>query len=292
LLAEVEGMVLKEACRLFVDLSGVKSLYDDTKGQKSDRRKPGSSIKPASPPREDPPSPRPFDFNVLAPMDLDADEVEAIATTRCVSARSIEILMRWKCIHRVTLSPDLKLPIPREGRPLGAWAMHSPNWDSFRVRPFVGVFNGFDGQKYKSLTPSGGSCVSPIWVGPAHAQCVLLVEGEGDAIGAVEVIRREGNSEGLAVVCIFSSSIGIPSPFLRRFEGRRIRIVPHVGDARRQGEVAAVKWAASLKPWAAAVEIFSLAGLVMPDGRSVSDLGDLAQCADEVLSRCCGVSSW
>ena len=291
LLAEVEGLTIKDACRCFVGLSGVKPLDDSTARGIANRRRSASPIKPTHAQQQEPPKPPPFDFRVLSPRDLDADEVEAIATTRNVSARTVESLMKWKAIHAVTLSPDLRLPIPRVARPLSAWALHSPEWDSFRVRPFVGVFPGFDGQTHKSLTPSGGSCANPVWIGPENAKRVLLIEGEGDALGAVEIIRRERKPEGLAVVVMFSSSLSVPSSFLHRLEGRRVRIVPHVGDSKRQGEIAAVKWAASIKPWTEAVEIFSLAGLAMPDGRDVGDLGDLAQCPDDLLNAL-GVTTW
>lgn len=292
LLAEVEGLTIKDACRLFVELSGVKPLDDGATGRTTNRKKTAPSIKSTIPPSQEAPKPPPFDYRVLNPRDLDADEVEAIATTREVSARAVESLMKWGVIHAVTLSPELKLPIPRDARPLTAWSLHTPDWDSFRVRPFVGSFPGFSGQTHKSLTPSGGSCVNPVWIGPENARRVLLVEGEGDALGAVEIIRREQKPEGLAVVVMFSSSIGIPSPFLHRLEGRRVRIVPHVGDSKRQGEVAAVKWAASIKAWTEAVEIFTLSGLAMPDGRAVGDLGDLAQCPDEMLNALKGVTAW
>jgi hypothetical protein len=292
LLAEVEGLTIKEACRIFVALSGVKPLDCPTAGRSANRRHSAPPINPAVLPREEAPKPHPFDFRVLNPRDLDADEIEAIATSRGVSARSVESLAKWGVIHAVTLSPDLKLPIPREARPLNAWALHCPSWGSFRLRPYIGQFPGFDGQGHKSLTPAGASCSNPVWIGPEHSERVLVVEGEGDAIGAVEIIRRERNPVGLAIVCVFSSSIGIPSPFLHRFERRRVRITPHVGDSKHQGEIAAIKWAASLKPWAAEVHIFSLAGITMPDGREVGDLGDLAQCQDDILQRCGGVTTW
>jgi hypothetical protein len=281
-------MTIKDACRLFIEIAGVKPL--DAPCVR--RSKPASALKHPAPSREEPPKPPPFDFRVLNPRNLNAEEIDAIATTRGVSARTVESLAKWAVIHAVTLSPDLKLPIPREARPMNAWAIHTPDWNSFRLRPFCGQFHGFDGQTFKSLTPSGASCAHPVWIGPEDAPRVLIVEGEGDAIGAVEVARRERKPEGLVLVVMFSSSIGMPATFLPRLEGRRIRIVPHVGDSKRQGEIAAVKWAASIRPWAAAVEIFSLAGLAMADGRVIGDLGDLCQCPAELLNALKGVTSW
>lgn len=292
LLAEVEGLPIKEACRLFIELSGVKPLDEPEKGKSRKARK--SVAKTATPTTPEPQAGTPplVFYRLLMPRDLDADEVEAIATTRDVSARSVEWLMRWSVIHAVSLTSDLRLPIPRESLPLSAWALHSTDWRSFRLRPFVGAFPGFQGQTHKSLTPSGASCALPVWIGSQDAQRVLIVEGEGDACGAAEIMRREGSSEGLAVVVMFSSSLSIPSSFLHRFEGRRIRIVPHVGDAKRQGEIAAVKWAASLKPWAESVEIFNLGGLVASPGAVVGDLGDLCKCSDGMLRGLGGVTAW
>jgi hypothetical protein len=287
LLAEVEGISLREACRLFIELAGVKPLDAPGAGNGGKRSKSAPAAKPVIPPREESPPQPPFDFRALNPRDLDADDIEGIATTRDVSPRTVESLARWGVIHAVTLTANLRLPIPRQSLPMPAWALHSPSWDSFRLRPFCGLFPGFEGGRHKSLTPTGASCANPVWIGPEHAPRVLIVEGEGDAIGAVEIARRERKPDGLAVVVMFSSSIGIPSSFLSRFEGRRVRIVPHIGDSKRQGEVAAVRWSAVISHVAAEVHIFSLAGISMPDGGHVGDLGDLARCSELK-----GVTTW
>ena len=279
LMAEVESLSIKDACRIFIELAGVKPL-DPPDGKRS--KTPHIPKSPA-PSREESAKPSPFDFSVLSPRDLDADEVEAIANTRGVSVRTVESLMKWGVIHAVTLTASLKLPIPRQSLPMAAWALHTPDWISFRLRAFCGLFPGFDGRTSKSLTPTGGGCSVPVWIGPENAERLLIVEGDGDALGAVEIARRERKPEGLAVVVIFSAAIAIPSAFLPRLHGRRVRIVPHCCDSQRQGEIAAVKWAACCRPWAAAVEIFNLSGLTMPDGGSVTDLGDLALCPDETL---------
>lgn len=292
LLAEVEGVAIRDACRLFLDMSGVKPLDEWGKGKDTKRRKPlpaHKAIPVAKPKLPEPPA---FDYRLLCPRELDADEVEAIATTRNVSARAVEWLMRWGVIHAVTLSPDLKLPIPREARPFNAWALHSADWRSFRVRAFAGLLPGFDGTYHKSITPGGGGCSSPVWIGAEDATRVMILEGEADAIGAAEIIRRERSADGLAVVVMFSSSISVPSSFLPLFAGRRVRIVPHIGDTKRQGEIAAAKWAATLKPFAGDIQIFTLSGLSMRDGRAVGDVGDLAQCTDEVLKSLGGVTTW
>jgi hypothetical protein len=288
LLAEVEGLSIKDACRHFIELAGVKPI-DTPEGKKS--KSPPAS-KPCYPPRQESPKPPPFDSRILQPRELDADEVEAIATTRGVNCRTIERLAAFGVIHAVTLTAPLKLPIPRQSLPMAAWAMHTPQWDSFRLRPFCGQFPGFGGRFHKSLTPTGGGCGVPVWIGPENAERALIVEGEGDAIGAVEIARRERKPEGLAVIVMFSASIALHTSFLPRLHGRRVRIAPHCGDSKNQGIIAAVKWAACCRPWAAAVEIFDLSRLAMPDGRPVTDLGDLARCTDDVLNGLKGVTTW
>jgi hypothetical protein len=279
LLAAVTGLGAKEACRRFLELAGVsvKPLDYSLKSNGAKRQKPAPA--PNAAPATVPPT---FDFRLLNPRPLEPDEIDAIATTRNVSARAIEWLMSHGVLHTVAITRDVRLPIPLEVRPFHAWSLHTPCWQSFRIRAFAGLLPGFGGSFSKSLTPSGASCSLPVWIGSSDASRVVIVEGEADAIGAAELIRRERSAEGLAVVCIFSSSIAIHSSFLHRIEGRRVRIIPHIGDARRQGEIAAVKWAAQVKPWAADVHIFSLAGLEMCDGKYVGDLGDLAQCAYDV----------
>lgn len=295
LLARILGISKGDGCRKFIEMSGLVKPLDAKNTGKSTgakRRKPAPAPKAVPEAKAKPPVAPPFDYRLLSPCELDADEVEAVATTRSVSVRAVEWLMHWGVFHTVTLSPDLKLPIPREARPFKAWALHSPDWQSFRIRAFAGLLPGFDGHYHKSLTPSGASCSSPVWIGCEDAGRVVVLEGEADAIGAAEIIRRERSFEGLAVVVMFSSSISIPSSFLHRFSGRRVRIVPHVGDTKRQGEIAAAKWAAALKPFADDIQIFTLAGLLMGDGQAVGDVGDLAQCTDEVLKSLGGVTTW
>ena len=176
--------------------------------------------------------------------------------------------------------------------PLKPGHFTTPEWQSFRLRPYAGVFPGFNGQGSKSLTPRGASCGQPVWIGPAAAERALIVEGEPDSLAAAEIAIQENALAGLAIVCIFSSSIAIPCHCLPLFEGRKVRIVPHCGDAKRQGEIGAVKWAAQLKPWASTVQIFSLAGLKIPDGSPVGDLGDLAKCSPLSIAALKGVVAW
>lgn len=286
LVGAVENLTSADACRRFIELAGVKPL-DDGKPTGAKQRKPAPAAKPV------PPVAKPsFDHRLLKPRPLEPEEIDAIAITRNVSVGAIQWIVKHASLSAVTISRDVRLPVPLELRPFDCWALHNASWKSFRIRAFVGHLPGFAGHFHKSLTPSGASCSSPVWIGSIDAARVVIVEGEGDAIGAAELIRRERSAEGLAVVVMFSSSIAIPSTFLHRFEGRRVRIVPHCGDSRRQGEAAAVKWASSLKPWAAEIEIFTLAGLETRDGKSVGDLGDLAQCTDELLESLNGVTAW
>jgi len=295
LLARILGISEGDGCRKFIEMSGLVKPLDAQntgKGNAAKRRKPAPAPKAVSEAKAKVPVAPPFDYRLLSPCELDADEVEAVATTRNVSVRAVEWLMRWGVIHAVTLSPDLKLPIPREARPFKAWALHTSDWQSFRIRAFAGLIPGFDGHYHKSLTPSGASCSSPVWIGCEDATRVLVVEGEGDAVGAAEIIRREKSADGLAVVVMFSSSLSIPPYFLHRFSGRRVRIIPHIGDTKRAGEIAAAKWAATLKPFAGDIQIFNLTGLRMPDGQAVEDVGDLAQVRDEILKSLGGVTTW
>lgn len=287
LLSEVEGLTIKEACRIYISLAGVKPLDDSDTARRSNKKNQSSSVTPV---HKETPKPV-FDFRLLNPRELDADEVEAIATSRDVSARTIEALMKFGVIHSVTISHDVRVPIPNEKRPLQAWALHSHDWQSFRLRPFGRVFPKFQDKTYKAFTPSGGSCSQPVWIGDESAERILVVEGEGDGVAAVEIMRREQSSDGLAIVVIFSSSVRIPPSYLSRFEGRKVRIIPHVGDGKRQGEIAAVKWSASLRPWAAQIEIFNLNGLQTADGDPVGDVGDLCKCSPETLLLL-GVTKW
>jgi hypothetical protein len=291
LLAAVEGMSNSDACKVIIELAGLSGVKPLDAPVKFGRRSAPAVNRPP-PSRTEPPKAPIFDVSLLDPRNLTVDEIKKIAGNRYVSVETVESLVRWGVLHAVTLTAKLRLPIPRQSLPIVAWSLHSPSWDSFRLRPLEGQFPGFDGRTHKSLTPSGASCSQPIWIGPENAQRVLIVEGEGDACGAVEIARRERKPEGLAVVVLFSSSIGIPSFFLPRLEGRRVRIIPHICDTNRQGEIASVRWAASVRPWAADIQIFTLSGLCMPTGRDVTDLGELAQCPDGTLHSLGGITTW
>ena len=289
LLAEVEGISLREACRLFIELAGVKPLDAPAIGSGGRRSKP-EAVNP-SPPRAAPPPPS-FDYSVLNPQELSADDVEAIACSRGISNRAVMAVAKYGVLSNVTLTAGLRIPIPRQNLPCEGWSLHTKDFQSIRIRSYGGAFPGFEGRVSKSLTPPGATCSTPVWIGPSDAERLVICEGEADSIAAWDISLRENAVHGLAVVCIFSSSLSIPCSFLPRLAGRRVRIVPHVGDTKRQGEIAACRWAASIKPWAADVQIFSLAGLVMLDGSPVTDLGDLARCPDELLKSLKGIMSW
>lgn len=297
LLAHVEGLTMKEACRTFISLSGVKRLDDAPAHRAKGTRKPAPE--PVAPPAPEPDLPPLFDPAALSPRPLSSEDVEAIACLRGVSNAAVMECERWGVLSAVTLPPppELRLPIPRESLPLDAWAFHSPDWQSFRVRPFACRFPAFSGKDgLKSVTPGGASCASPVWIGPRDAGRVLVVEGEADSLAAVCLTRREGGADlaalGLSVVCVFSSSMAIPSAALPLFKDRSVRILPHVTDTLRQGEKAACKWYFQLRPWARKVEIFSLRGARMPDGAPVGDLGDLARCPTSTLHSLRGVTCW
>ena len=73
LIAAVEGVTNAEACRIVIDMAGVKPL-DDGAAKKSK-----SARKPQPPPPPSPLPPPPFDCRVLDPVELSGDDVCQLA---------------------------------------------------------------------------------------------------------------------------------------------------------------------------------------------------------------------
>ena len=138
--------------------------------------------------------------------------------------------------------------------------------------PFVG-----DSTPKKTLGIRGGWAAWPI--GSADMglrENVVLVEGTGDFIAAHSFLWMEGAVEKTSVVCVPGASVRLPLEALPFFQGKRVRIFPHL-DTNGAGAEAALRWETQLSAAGAAlVECFDLSGLVTPSGKPVGDLNDLA----------------
>jgi hypothetical protein len=146
--------------------------------------------------------------------------------------------------------------------------------------PFVRA----DGKEIKAWTKG-----SPTWpVGAAEMgdrAAVLLVEGGADMLAAFHFLARFGRLDRVAVVAMLGASMRIAEDALGFFARKRVRIIMDEDEPKgerglRPGLEAAARWTGQLAGAGAAVETFSLAGLLRKDGGAVKDLNDLAD-ADE-----------
>lgn len=174
-----------------------------------------------------------------------------------------------------------------------------------------------DGGEIKSWSTCGKA-----WpVGAAHLDgrpAVMLVEGGPDMLAAYHFLRRHGMLGRVAVVCMLGASNRMREDALPFFAGKRVRIMVDADplkddpDAKKRkvpGIEAAARWGQQLNAAGAVVETFCVGpvyerqslrgwsrgevpaaevvvevpGLLMPDGKAVKDLNDLAKCGPEVL---------
>jgi hypothetical protein len=155
-----------------------------------------------------------------------------------------------------------------------------------------GVFERADGKPIKAWTKG-----SPTW--PLGASeigdraCVLLVEGGADMLAAYHFLTMFYRLGEVAVCAMLGGSCNICDEALEFFKRKRVRIVMDEDEPKPvpnhpekppvyPGREAAARWTENLTGAGAAVETFSLAGLLKADGKKVKDLNDLALCSEDV----------
>lgn len=169
----------------------------------------------------------------------------------------------------------------------GAWVVTDGSRAVAQFRRMDGgVYVTKDGAKIKAWTKG-----SPSWpIGAmdiGFRREVLLVEGGADMLAAYHFLDAFGRLGDVAVVAMLGASNRIGEDAIGYFEGKRVRIMMDVDEANGQtGKVpsweAAARWTDQLTEVGAAVESYSLAGLMRKDGAAVKDLNDLALCSEEV----------
>jgi hypothetical protein len=104
---------------------------------------------------------------------------------------------------------------------------------------------------------------------------IALVEGVPDFLYAHLLVLKEGAPKRVAIVGMLSASPAICVEALPHFEGKRIRIFPHLDIAGLKG---ARRWQQQLQAAGAEqVDIFDFSGLVAADGSPINDLCDLTK---------------
>lgn len=169
-----------------------------------------------------------------------------------------------------------------------------PSWVVTDRERWVAQFRRLDGGQYtvrddeqiKAWTKG-----SPSWplgaseIGDRAA--VLLVEGGADMLAAYHFLALFRRLEKVAVCAILGGSNSIADDARPFFRGKRVRIIMDEDEWKtlkttkgerkiKPGCEAAARWTEELSDAGAAVETFSLAGLLTKAGAKVKDLNDLA----------------
>jgi hypothetical protein len=248
LLAEVEGLSLPDACKLFIELAGVQSGASSF--PRHDEPRPCAAVyDPAE--REKPQFP---------PLDRGrAGDVEALARLRSVSVEAVSL-----AIERGLL----RFADSMEGR---AWlVLDSSRWCGIARRLDGAGWECLRGAKARMLRGSRGAW--PIGAPDvAPFPCLAVVEGGPDALAAFEFALRSGVVERLGVVVMPSASSAIPADSLPFFADKRCRVFM---DSDAPGRAAFARWASQLAEVGAEVDGFDFSGLFRADGEPVRDLND------------------
>lgn len=161
-----------------------------------------------------------------------------------------------------------------------AWVVtDSARWVAQFRRMDGGTYTTKDGQQIKAWTK--GSPSWPIGASEIGERAgVLMVEGGADMLAAYHFLEQFRRLRHVAVVAMLGASNRISSEALRYFVRKRVRIIMDEDEPKddrgiRPGCEAAARWTEQLVDAGAAVETFSLAGLVKGDGSKVKDLNDL-----------------
>lgn len=262
LLAAVEGLDMKDACRLFIELAGVKGEPNE---ERKRRRftKPSRKPTPAAPARQKPTLPA-----LNAPTE---EEAEQIAAQRHVSPES------------VLYAASLGLLFAAKWRGFSSWCItDSARWNC--------QFRRMDGKPFphpagakKTLAAPGSWASWPI--GAANlgtVENVLLVEGSGDFLAAWHFITAERMQGRCAAVAMTGAANWIPSETLPEIAKRRVRIFPHL-DTSKAGEEAALRWETQLTKAGGSAHCFDLSDLATTAGEPVTDLNDVLRMMPEEI---------
>lgn len=254
LLAAVEGMDMKEACRLFINAAGVKwEPQERHHGPRAPRVR--QITAPAASVREKPLLPA-----MKAPTSAEAEQ---IAKQRHVSPES------------VLYAASLGLLFVAPWRGFAAWCItDSARWNC--------QFRRMDGKPFphpagakKTLAAPGSWASWPIGAADlGTAENVLLVEGSGDFLAAWHFITAEHLQGRCATVAMTGAANWIPSEALVEIAKKRVRIFPHL-DTSHAGEEAALRWETQLTKAGGSAHCYELNDLATIVGDSVEDLNDV-----------------
>lgn len=271
LLAAVEGLDMRDACRMFIELAGVKGEAHELRHSSRVARA-RQIVRPAAPVREKPRLPA-----LRAPTD---EEAAQIARQRHVSP---------ECVLHVA---SLGLLFVSPWRGFASWCItDSARWNCQFRRMDGKPFPHFAGAK-KTLAAPGSWASWPIGAADlATAESVLLVEGSGDFLAAWHFITAEYLHGRCAAVAMTGAANWIPSEALPEIARRRVRIFPHL-DTSRAGEEAALRWETQLTKAGGVAHCFDLSDLATIDGDAVGDLNDVLLMERHEIEELCPIAAF
>ena len=162
----------------------------------------------------------------------------------------------------------------RDFRGHRAWVVSDASRNAAQARRLDGLpWPTRDGGTVKALSLPGTRAGWPVGLAairPQH-EAILFLEGGPDLLAAHVHLWAEGREANAAAVGMLGASAGIESAASPAFAGKRVRIVAHADDA---GQEAAKRWATSLHPIAASVDLVTLGTLRRRNGEAVKDLAD------------------
>jgi len=250
LLARVEGLEARDACRLFMELAN--GVAKPARHEPEEARKRIQRRKIELPP---------VDFPTRA-------ELRKLAALRYVSIEACEAAAERK---------HLFFTIWNGAR---CWLITDCTRHSAQLRRLDGKeFRRADGETVKALTIRGSCASWPIGAPDVtDADRVILCEGGGDFLAAYHFEVVEETLAAVQPVAMLGAAQRIAPEALVRFVGKRVRIFPHLDSA---GSAAALRWETQLRAAKIDAHCFDLAGLIRADDVPVKDLNDLTRIAPD-----------
>jgi len=256
LLAEVEGLSLSAAARLFIQLAGVRA--------------------------DDPPAPVVVRRAVPEPKRKKPD----LARLRLVHPSENEILSLGKLRHLSAAAVQeacgrgfLWCCDSREGR---AWLLRdAAGWVAVARRIDGEAWNCIGGAKARLVR--GSRAAWPLGIEESLSfPAIALVEGGPDFLAAFHFILEAGVSEDVAPVAMLGAGLSIDKEVMKFFTGKRVRIFIDDDEA---GRLAFARWSGQLALVGCVVDGFNFSGLIRADGEPVKDLNDCTQLSPESAAR-------
>ncbi|MEO5721071.1 MAG: hypothetical protein ABIR71_06335 [Chthoniobacterales bacterium] len=246
LLARVEELTTADACRLFIQLAGGAPAAPTPRRMPQELQKTRPEIE-------------------LPPMDSPTpEELRKLAGLRAVSIEACEAAVARKQLFCATWS----------GR--HCWIITDRARRNAQLRRLDGEkFRRRDGEAVKALTVRGACASWPVGASDSgEAARVILCEGGGDFLAAYHFAAIEGTLTDVQPVAMLGAAQRLALDALPHFEGKRVRIFPHLDDA---GDGAALRWESQLRAAGIDAHCYDLSGLTRDDGETVQDLNDLTR---------------